>query len=256
MRHLLLSLGAVLASVPAHADQCALVSPPVAARAAARIKVGDLVVEFCEPCGDKAPGLAYKVTAIDARDGRVFVNGKGVDVAYLYVKTASGDFQNVGVAVACGAANVSEWIKNGKPSGPTTRPAPPPPPPMPPRPPNKINGPDDLQGDWKVTVRTRYSSCPNETTGASIETRWMVTVTGRDVVVTTQAGELVGELEVSTYTNRGTLHGKVHKSGAALQLSQFSKDFFGATLLRGKLAGTATDPVCIIHQDVMARRVP
>jgi hypothetical protein len=258
MRSFLLSLvatGAVFASSTARADQCALNSPPVAATAAKLVKQGATVLDYCEPCGDRAPGKPYTVNTVGLARGELVVNGADVDLAYLFLQTAPGEFRNVGIMTMCGAEDVSEWIRGGKPSGPVARTPSRARPPIPPPPP-RASGPDDLAGLWNVRITTKYSSCPGVRAGSE-QTTWRITTNGGVLELESADGAMLGgpvEIQPRS-TLKATLRPKLHPSGTVLSLSMFFKDQLHGTLVRAKvLAGTARDPVCVVQQELSARR--
>lgn len=106
----------MLLSIPALADQCAWVKKAQAVRAAALLKERR-VVEWCEPCGDAHPvktavQTVRTVTVERTNDPafhEVFVNGKPVDLAYLFVELR-GAFRNVAGEVGCPAHDVSKQV--------------------------------------------------------------------------------------------------------------------------------------------------
>lgn len=93
---LLLSISFV---VPVFADQAAWVSRAEAARALEELASAESIKHFCAPCGDKAVrtemvesiGL-FKVQGENYWEIRV--NGKGVDLAYVYFEEKKGKWKN------------------------------------------------------------------------------------------------------------------------------------------------------------------
>ena len=234
------ALGALLASAaPAAADQCAKNPTAIAEKAAALVKKGANVLEFCEPCGDRAPGPGYVVRTVEVRDGELIVNGAGVDLAYLFVRTGPDERVNVGVQTACGASDVSEAIRGGKPTGPVKRPRPSSPHPLPPPSP-RATSPAELAGTWNVRLTTRYSSCTVAAAPAFAE--WTLAYDGA--------------LDASAPSSlfRATLKPRRHPSGAAIQLSMFLKDRFSGWIITSVRTRQGSDPVCVIYQDVSATR--
>ena len=69
------------------------------------------VIEFCEPCGDKAPGTRSRENRRGPRcraaATRVVVNGHAVDLAYMYVKTVDTQYENLAQLAGCPATGVS-----------------------------------------------------------------------------------------------------------------------------------------------------
>jgi uncharacterized protein (TIGR03382 family) len=97
MRNLLLGIVAatgLLAPSLAHADQCAWVSKTEAIQGARTLgeSFGKKVVELCEPCGDQDyTPMTVKSVAFSWADEtktyfQVKVNGKEMDLAYVYVQ--------------------------------------------------------------------------------------------------------------------------------------------------------------------------
>lgn len=110
---------ATLFSVKAMADQCAYISQAEAERAALLLQKGSVIAEYCEPCGDTQAVVKSVKTLSVARvaDGQyreVSINGKGLDLAYLYLQIAPGKKVNVAQAIGCetlDASTVSSVIK-------------------------------------------------------------------------------------------------------------------------------------------------
>lgn len=92
-------------SITAMADQCQLISSAEADRALSLLKPGMVVSRFCEACGDTEPTSTeviysvsgYKVNGV----AELSVNGKTVDLAYLYLQVAPGKKINVALAIGC-----------------------------------------------------------------------------------------------------------------------------------------------------------
>src|SRR6187549_849767 len=98
---ILLVAAALVAPALAHADQCALNDAKVNANAEKLVTVGARVLEFCEPCREKTPGKPYVVKSVEVKAREVFINGKGQDLAYLYVERGKDEFKNVGALAGC-----------------------------------------------------------------------------------------------------------------------------------------------------------
>lgn len=98
---------------PAWADQCALISPEQAGKALDFLKPGGVIVEFCEPCGDKDFYSKPQQTINDVQAvlekefWAVKVNGKELDLAYTFVRNAEGSFVNVSKLADCPSDDVS-----------------------------------------------------------------------------------------------------------------------------------------------------
>jgi hypothetical protein len=96
----------------AHADQCELVSDEVATHALAAMRGQPNVIEYCEPCGDKAPGEPHAIDHLaKQRDTEgsyaVTLDKREVDLAYLYVQTAPSTYENVAALAGCPTSGVS-----------------------------------------------------------------------------------------------------------------------------------------------------
>ena len=86
---LAIGTGVLLVSPFVDADQAAWNSKKDADAGAALIVVGQVIRDYCQPCGDSAY-TARKVTSVtvaqpDPKYWEVRVNGQGVDLAYEYV---------------------------------------------------------------------------------------------------------------------------------------------------------------------------
>jgi hypothetical protein len=105
-------LAGVIGPAVAHADQCELVSDEVATRAAAALRGHPKVIEYCEPCNDKAPGEPHQLEHVaKQRDTggyyAVTLDKREVDLAYTYVQTAPSKYENVAVLAGCPVSGVS-----------------------------------------------------------------------------------------------------------------------------------------------------
>lgn len=120
---------AIVASVvcavgPARADQCQAVDAETGKWALKLLVKGAQTVEFCEPCGDKQPKAPVAVFGAAYKGDEVTINGKGVDLAYVFVQTGAKTFTNLALLVGCPTSGVSPTIAPG-----AVKPTPPPPPP-------------------------------------------------------------------------------------------------------------------------------
>lgn len=256
----MLTLGALLAlATPARADQCAKNSRLVADRAAALVQQGATVVELCEPCGDVAPSKPFTVQRVSVRDGELLVNGAVADLAYLFLRTGPDELVNVGLRTRCGAADVSEAIRNGKPTGPVKAqtpysargPLPPPPP--------RATSAAELAGTWNVRLTTRYSSCTTATTPPTPPAfaEWTIAYDQGQVELTSDTGaDLSGTLDPGGPPSlfRATLKPRQRPSGAAIYLSMFLKDRFSGWAITSMKTHRASDPICVIYQELQATR--
>jgi hypothetical protein len=143
------ALVAVLVPAAARADQCQLVDADVAARAVAALANHPKVIQFCEPCGDKAPGEVAVASRVEKErdtsgDYQIVIDRREVDLAYTYVQTGPNKFENVAELAGCPTSGVSPSLKvdDATPTGvlitadatPVQVAAPPPPPPPAPPP--------------------------------------------------------------------------------------------------------------------------
>ena len=107
-----LALGGLLVATTAHADQCEWVGEPRPRRPPPILAKKPKVIEFCEPCGDKAPGTPFVPTTLERAavgDGyqAVSIDGRSRDLAYTYVKTSTTHYENLAVLAGCPAEGVS-----------------------------------------------------------------------------------------------------------------------------------------------------
>jgi len=105
----------------AHADQCAAVSRTIAEAAVKYIPAGAPWASYCEPCGDKSPGVhtansrAEVVTSgAGARLWSVSIDGAPVDLAYIYVPGPRNRNQLVNLAslVGCPTTGVTRTLRS------------------------------------------------------------------------------------------------------------------------------------------------
>ena len=118
MRSWILPVALAAAAWPAaaRADQCQLVDDAVATKALAKLANHPKVIQFCEPCGDKAPGepaIATKVAKERDTDGayQVVIDRREVDLAYTYVQTGIERYENVAALAGCPTSGVSPSLK-------------------------------------------------------------------------------------------------------------------------------------------------
>lgn len=118
-----LSSFALLASLAltgaARADQCAYIPAAQATKAQKILKEMSQALPFCEPCGEKKPGRITSVKAsavtlkrIDAKLTEVRLNGKGLDLAYVYVRKSPNDtFKNLARLAGCKTTGVTPELR-------------------------------------------------------------------------------------------------------------------------------------------------
>ncbi|HUS31693.1 MAG TPA: hypothetical protein VMZ53_24495 [Kofleriaceae bacterium] len=120
----------------AYADQCAWIDAKAATKAKKIVESHPKVIAFCEPCGEKAPGIPEAATSVEigTPDGgfkELQINGTGVDLAYTYVQMSPGLYRNLAMLAGCEVTDVSPSLKiaDETPNGVliTADPAPPPP---------------------------------------------------------------------------------------------------------------------------------
>jgi len=112
MKSWMIALSLTLAAGSARADQCEWIDAGAAQKAQAILAKQPMTIAFCEPCGDKAPGMPVqaKSVTIGSPQGEykeVQINGKAVDLAYTYVKTSATKYQNLAKLAGCSAEGVS-----------------------------------------------------------------------------------------------------------------------------------------------------
>lgn len=96
----------------ARADQCAWIDEAATRKAHAILTSSPTYIEYCEPCGDKAPGMPQRATSVDVNvvgdDYReVSIDGKAIDLAYVFVRTDDAHYRNLAGLAGCPATGVS-----------------------------------------------------------------------------------------------------------------------------------------------------
>ena len=105
-------------SSPLWADQCQSVSKEQAAQALDFLKPSGQYIEFCEPCGDKdfykrEPQIINNLQAkADGEYWDIYLNGKNVDLAYIFVSTKNGDYLNLSKLANCPSSDVTLGFSN------------------------------------------------------------------------------------------------------------------------------------------------
>ncbi|MCL2268542.1 MAG: hypothetical protein FWC23_05085 [Chitinispirillia bacterium] len=118
MKNRVLSLaaaGCLLITGAAWADQCAWINEVQAARAQAILAERPMVLEHCEPCAEKGAGTPYAVDTVGVTtpgEGyrEISINGKNIDLAYIFVRVSPGRYDNFAFLVGCEATDVSESL--------------------------------------------------------------------------------------------------------------------------------------------------
>jgi hypothetical protein len=104
-------------SSTARADQCEWIDEAVAQKAAALVRESLAFVEWCQPCGDAKPSERIAVASVEVRPAddpqfrELWVNGKAVDLAYLFVPGEGDTFRNVSKVIGCPSTSVSTEIR-------------------------------------------------------------------------------------------------------------------------------------------------
>ncbi|MEL6493867.1 MAG: hypothetical protein AAFQ41_01925 [Cyanobacteria bacterium J06623_7] len=103
-------------SLTALADQCAYITKSQAIEAIARLELNDRIYFFCEPCGEEIPQPAeitsLSAGTVDYEDyWQVNINGKGIDLAYVFVDSGiEQNFVNLAAIANCPAQIVSPTL--------------------------------------------------------------------------------------------------------------------------------------------------
>jgi len=98
-------------SASAFADQCQALDADQAARAALLIQSGSEIASLCQNCGEVIRGAQYSTArAVRIVGGELTIAGKGVDLAYTYVKVAPKKYVNVAMVIGCPADGMSRMI--------------------------------------------------------------------------------------------------------------------------------------------------
>ena len=111
---LLVACVVVMGTGRARADQCEAIDGETAKWALKSLAKNARFVDFCEPCGDKAPKPPATITAVTYKGGSIWLNGKLVDLAYVFVQTGAYTFTNVAHQVGCPTSKVSATVTVGK----------------------------------------------------------------------------------------------------------------------------------------------
>ncbi|HEY5945079.1 MAG TPA: hypothetical protein VIV40_06285, partial [Kofleriaceae bacterium] len=112
MKAWLIPISLVVLADTAHADQCAWVDRWVANKANVVLDASPKFIEFCEPCGDKAPGVPQLAKHVDIATPEtgyreLSINGKPIDIAYVFVKTDDTHYRNLAALAGCETTGVS-----------------------------------------------------------------------------------------------------------------------------------------------------
>jgi uncharacterized protein YecT (DUF1311 family) len=95
------------------ADQAAWVEKSAAYKAGEMINSGMILREYCAPCGDttwtELPVKQVEVKNTDGEFYQVFINGKGIDLAYVYILQNS-KWTNIAMSLGLSVADVPEFL--------------------------------------------------------------------------------------------------------------------------------------------------
>lgn len=117
-----ITIGLVLAftltlSLTAFADQAAYITEKQAKKAAEFLKKKDKIKHFCAPCGDKESRVEEIETVEAVPTGyenywEVKVNGKGIDLAYVYYELKKGKWKNLAKKMKIKVSDVPKIIRD------------------------------------------------------------------------------------------------------------------------------------------------
>jgi hypothetical protein len=125
---------------------------------------------------------------------------------------------------------------------------------------SRATSPDELIGNWAISMTTRMTTCAPmaDPPARSVDT-WTIDHVGGTLTVKTITNlELTGPSGTSTHgTFRHVLAGKQKPRGNQLQLNHFIKDKLSGQLLRAEVVDKrSSDPVCVTLFDVSGRKLP
>jgi hypothetical protein len=102
MNKLIISLFILaISAISILADQAAYITKEQAQKAAAFLKDKKQIRHYCAPCDDKGDRVEdiSTVEAVEVKDSKpyweVLVNGKGIDLAYVYFQDGDGEWKNL-----------------------------------------------------------------------------------------------------------------------------------------------------------------
>ena len=106
----------------AWADQCIWITEQQARAAAAYVHIGDRVSDFCEPCKETKPATPAIARRVEIRPvseaggegfSELYINGKAVDLAYVFVESKGrpASFDNLAKLSGCPVTDVSASIQ-------------------------------------------------------------------------------------------------------------------------------------------------
>lgn len=104
-------------ATPVFADQAAWVSRAEAARALEELAAAESIKHYCAPCGDKVV-RTEKVESIGLfkvegeNYWQIKVNGKGVDLAYVYFEEKKGKWKNAAMEAKIDVQSVPKELSD------------------------------------------------------------------------------------------------------------------------------------------------
>lgn len=110
-------LGLML-SLAVFADQAAWITKEQAEKTAAFLKDKQQIKHYCEPCDDKSVTTEDISTVEAAPTGtedywEVLINGKGIDLAYVYFQTKNGKWKNLAKEMDVEVDGVPKFLTDG-----------------------------------------------------------------------------------------------------------------------------------------------
>jgi hypothetical protein len=105
-----------LFAVIALADQAAYITKAQAEKAAAFLKDKKQIRHFCAPCEDKGDRVEDVASVEAAATGyqqfwEVIVNGKSIDLAYVYFRTDDGKWKNLAKEMNIKVKDVPKYLE-------------------------------------------------------------------------------------------------------------------------------------------------
>ena len=106
---------AMTTAVSVFADQAAWITKAQAEKAATFLKKQKEIRHYCAPCSDKGDSVedisSVEAVKIDGQEyWEVQVNGKGIDLAYVYFKTKKGKWKNLAKEVKVKVSDVPKTL--------------------------------------------------------------------------------------------------------------------------------------------------
>lgn len=105
-------------SITAFADQAAYITEEQAKEAVELLKDRGTIKHFCQPCNDKSV-RTEKIETIEAVPAgyenywEVKVNGKGIDLAYVYYEKKKGKWKNAAQRLDIKVSDVPRFLPDG-----------------------------------------------------------------------------------------------------------------------------------------------